>query len=62
MTLSRLLVDLHWDPKIISIDFVLELEWPESCRARTDAARVQQAALAASSRINVHIRRAKVCT
>ena len=29
MTLSRLLVDLHWDPKLISPFFVLELEWPE---------------------------------
>ena len=27
MTLSRLLVDLHWDPKLISPFFVLELEW-----------------------------------
>ena len=33
MTLSRLLVDLHWDPKLTSINFVLELEWPESSRA-----------------------------
>ena len=33
MTLSRLLVE-HWDPNLSRINFVLELEWPESSRAR----------------------------
>ena len=31
--LSHLLVDLCWDPKLTSINFVLELERPESSRA-----------------------------
>ena len=62
MALARWLVDLHCDPKFISINSVLELEWPEASWAGTDAARMQRAALAASSRTNLHIRRAKVCT
>ena len=62
------MVDLHWDPKLNSLNFVLELEWPESSRAGTDAARTQSEQREPSEPNGepvwtaMHIRHAKILT